>query len=79
MLSELLHNDDLNLFLYLKFFFFFYVYIQVFVRRSVQEKSTDEITSQEKASRNGLPIIRRSKLLIVDLAGSERVDKSGAS
>lgn len=58
---------------------FFNVYVQVFVRRSVQEKSTDEITSQEKASGNGLPIIRRSKLLIVDLAGSERVDKSGAS
>ncbi|KAK9913187.1 hypothetical protein M0R45_037011 [Rubus argutus] len=52
--------------------------LMVFVRRSVQEKSTDEITSQEKAFRNVLPIIQRSKLLIVDLAGSERVDKSGS-
>ncbi|KAM5555936.1 kinesin-like protein KIN-UC [Rosa sericea] len=52
--------------------------LMVFIRRSVEDKSTDEIISQEKASRNGLPIIRRSKLLIVDLAGSERVDKSGS-
>nr|XP_011469637.1 PREDICTED: armadillo repeat-containing kinesin-like protein 1 isoform X2 [Fragaria vesca subsp. vesca] len=52
--------------------------LMVFIRRSVEEKSTDEIISQEKALRNGLPIIRRSKLLIVDLAGSERVDKSGS-
>ncbi|KAL6123914.1 hypothetical protein ACLB2K_076430 [Fragaria x ananassa] len=52
--------------------------LMVFIRRSVEEKSTDEIISQEKALRNSLPIIRRSKLLIVDLAGSERVDKSGS-
>ncbi|CAN1785575.1 Kinesin-like protein KIN-UC [Linum perenne] len=26
---------------------------------------------------NGLPRVRKSKMLIVDLAGSERIDKSG--
>ncbi|TQD82331.1 hypothetical protein C1H46_032104 [Malus baccata] len=58
--------------------------LMVFVRRSVQENGTDEIASQEKASRadlsvrHGAPIVRKSKLLIVDLAGSERIDKSGS-
>ena len=26
---------------------------------------------------NGIPMIRKSKLLVVDLAGSERINKSG--
>ncbi|XP_050156087.1 kinesin-like protein KIN-UC isoform X2 [Malus sylvestris] len=58
--------------------------LMVFVRRSVQENATDEITSQEKtfradlSVRSGVPVVRKSKLLIVDLAGSERIDKSGS-
>ncbi|KAM1594698.1 hypothetical protein ACFX15_000995 [Malus domestica] len=58
--------------------------LMVFVCRSVQENATDEITSQEKtfradlSVRSGVPVVRKSKLLIVDLAGSERIDKSGS-
>ncbi|KAM7265673.1 hypothetical protein ACFE04_003356 [Oxalis oulophora] len=58
--------------------------LMVYVRRSANRKTEDEITSQEKDinSRSphaeGVPIVRKSKLLIVDLAGSERVNKSGS-
>lgn len=51
----------------------------------MHEKVNDEINSQEKGTKsdlfdgNGIPIVRKSKLLIVDLAGSERIDKSGLS
>ncbi|PON34472.1 Kinesin-like protein [Trema orientale] len=51
------------------------------VRRPVRENVKDGLISQEKdssSSSNGIPIVRKSKLLIVDLAGSERVDKSGS-
>ncbi|PON32787.1 Kinesin-like protein [Parasponia andersonii] len=51
------------------------------VRRPVHENVKDGLISQEKvssSSSNGIPIVRKSKLLIVDLAGSERVDKSGS-
>lgn len=54
--------------------------LQVNVRRPVHENVKDGDTSLEKvssSSTNGIPIVRKSKLLIVDLAGSERVDKSG--
>ncbi|KAL4621528.1 hypothetical protein ACB092_06G234800 [Castanea dentata] len=58
--------------------------LMVHIRRSVHEKGNDEIDSQEKGTKsdlfdgNGIPIVRKSKLLIVDLAGSERIDKSGS-
>ncbi|XP_050250046.1 kinesin-like protein KIN-UC isoform X1 [Quercus robur] len=58
--------------------------LMVHIRRSVHEKVNDEINSQEKGTKsdlfdgNGIPIVRKSKLLIVDLAGSERIDKSGS-
>ncbi|KAM4104819.1 hypothetical protein ACJW30_06G187200 [Castanea mollissima] len=58
--------------------------LMVHIRRSVHEKGNDEINSQEKGTKsdlfdgNGIPIVRKSKLLIVDLAGSERIDKSGS-
>jgi hypothetical protein len=57
--------------------------LQVHVRRSINQKAGDETASQEKdvksnlAGGNGLPRVRKSKLLVVDLAGSERLDKSG--
>ena len=57
--------------------------LQVYVRRSINQKAEDETTSQEKdvksniSGGNGIPRVRKSKLLIVDLAGSERLDKSG--
>lgn len=60
-------------------------FLQVHIRRSIHEKVNDEINSQEKGTKsdlfdgNGIPIVRKSKLLIVDLAGSERIDKSGLS
>ncbi|KAF9674909.1 hypothetical protein SADUNF_Sadunf10G0176400 [Salix dunnii] len=59
-------------------------YIQVHVRRSINQKAEDATTSQEKdvksnlSGGNGIPRVRKSKLLIVDLAGSERLDKSGS-
>ncbi|CAK7325416.1 unnamed protein product [Dovyalis caffra] len=58
--------------------------LMVYVRRSLNQKAEDEIASQEKdvksnlAGCNGIPRVRKSKLLIVDLAGSERLDKSGS-
>ncbi|CAN1339449.1 Kinesin-like protein KIN-UC [Linum perenne] len=50
----------------------------VFVRRSVPEKVEDETGAVPDLPRNGLPRVRKSKMLIVDLAGSERIDKSGS-
>ncbi|CAN1780271.1 Kinesin-like protein KIN-UC, partial [Linum perenne] len=50
----------------------------VFVRRSVTEKVEDETGVVPDLPRNGLPRVRKSKMLIVDLAGSERIDKSGS-
>ncbi|KAH8497339.1 hypothetical protein H0E87_019857 [Populus deltoides] len=58
--------------------------LMVYVRRSINQKAEDETTSQEKdvksnlSDGNGIPRVRKSKLLIVDLAGSERLDKSGS-
>ncbi|KAL9351461.1 hypothetical protein Peur_054141 [Populus x canadensis] len=58
--------------------------LMVYVRRSINQKAEDETTSQEKdvksnlSGGNGIPRVRKSKLLIVDLAGSERLDKSGS-
>ncbi|KAI9389371.1 hypothetical protein POPTR_008G035400v4 [Populus trichocarpa] len=58
--------------------------LMVHVRRSINQKAGDETASQEKdvksnlAGGNGLPRVRKSKLLVVDLAGSERLDKSGS-
>ncbi|KAJ6892465.1 kinesin-like protein KIN-UC isoform X2 [Populus alba x Populus x berolinensis] len=58
--------------------------LMVYVRRSVNQKAEDETTSEEKdvksnlSGGNGIPRVRKSKLLIVDLAGSERLDKSGS-
>ncbi|KAM6584399.1 hypothetical protein CsatB_011401 [Cannabis sativa] len=55
--------------------------LMVTVRRPVNENVKDGLNLQEKVSSpssNGVPIVRKSKLLIVDLAGSERVDKSGS-
>lgn len=57
--------------------------LQVHVRRSINQKAEDATTSQENdvksnlSGGNGIPRVRKSKLLIVDLAGSERLDKSG--
>ncbi|PSR92994.1 Kinesin-like protein [Actinidia chinensis var. chinensis] len=57
--------------------------LMVQVRRSVHEEEKDA-PFQEKDSKkdlsncHGIPIVRKSKLLIVDLAGSERLDKSGS-
>ncbi|CAN1780267.1 Kinesin-like protein KIN-UC [Linum perenne] len=51
----------------------------VFVRRSVTEKVEDETGVVPDLPRNGLPRVRKSKMLIVDLAGSERIDKSGSA
>ncbi|CAN1238294.1 Kinesin-like protein KIN-UC [Linum grandiflorum] len=51
----------------------------VFVRRSVPAKVEDELFVVPDLPRsNGLPRVRKSKMLIVDLAGSERIDKSGS-
>ncbi|KAL5569393.1 hypothetical protein UlMin_025968 [Ulmus minor] len=58
--------------------------LMVCVRRPVRENVYNGITSGENVSRtnssgsNGIPKVRKSKLLIVDLAGSERLDKSGS-
>lgn len=58
--------------------------LMVFVRKSINENVKDQVFSQEKVTRsgipgsNGIPTVRKSKLLIVDLAGSERLDKSGS-
>lgn len=55
------------------------LFYKVYVRRSIHEK----IDGQGKMEKNdlpgdkGIPMVRKSKLLIVDLAGSERLDKSG--
>ncbi|CAN1780262.1 Kinesin-like protein KIN-UC [Linum perenne] len=46
--------------------------------RSVTEKVEDETGVVPDLPRNGLPRVRKSKMLIVDLAGSERIDKSGS-
>lgn len=59
-----------------------YFSLKVYVRRSVSIK--DEMGLQdgrttESADNIGIPVVRKSKLLIVDLAGSERIDKSGLS
>ncbi|KAG6760399.1 hypothetical protein POTOM_036917 [Populus tomentosa] len=61
-----------------------FLVLQVSVRRSINQKAEDDTTSQEKdvksnlSGGNGIPRVRKSKLLIVDLAGSERLDKSGS-
>ncbi|KAG5237767.1 armadillo repeat-containing kinesin protein [Salix suchowensis] len=58
--------------------------LMVHVRRSINQKAEDATTSQENdvksnlSGGNGIPRVRKSKLLIVDLAGSERLDKSGS-
>ncbi|XP_015581130.1 kinesin-like protein KIN-UC isoform X4 [Ricinus communis] len=56
--------------------------LMVYVRRSIHQKLEDETTSQDSKSdlpsSNGIPRVRKGKLLIVDLAGSERLDKSGS-
>ncbi|KAJ6720233.1 CENTROMERE PROTEIN E [Salix viminalis] len=58
--------------------------LMVQVRRSINQKAEDATTSQENdvksnlSGGNGIPRVRKSKLLIVDLAGSERLDKSGS-
>jgi len=57
--------------------------LQVRARRSINQKAGDETVSQEKDVKsnlvggNGLPRVRKSKLLIVDLVESERIAKSG--
>uniref|UniRef100_A0A2C9VY08 Kinesin-like protein n=1 Tax=Manihot esculenta TaxID=3983 RepID=A0A2C9VY08_MANES len=55
--------------------------LMVYVRRSIHQK-VDEINAQgtmtDLVGGNGIPRVRKSKLLIVDLAGSERLDKSGS-
>lgn len=62
----------------------FLLILQVYVRRHAHEKEETEFSLQVKDTRsdlptagNGIPTVRKSKLLIVDLAGSERLDKSG--
>ena len=58
---------------------------QVYVRRAVSKRNEDMTASQGNANDhaidilggNGIPMIRKSKLLVVDLAGSERINKSG--
>ncbi|XP_065870855.1 kinesin-like protein KIN-UC isoform X2 [Euphorbia lathyris] len=54
----------------------------VYLRRSIHQKVEDDIPPQDRKTdalgSNGIPRVRKSKLLIVDLAGSERVDKSGS-
>ncbi|KAJ4834636.1 hypothetical protein Tsubulata_020203 [Turnera subulata] len=57
--------------------------LMVYVRRSVNQRTEDGITPEENLVTNlqvgnGIPRVRKSKLLIVDLAGSERLDKSGS-
>ncbi|CAI0442652.1 unnamed protein product [Linum tenue] len=53
--------------------------LMVFVRRSVPQKSEDEIGVVPNLPRgNDLCKVRKSKMLIVDLAGSERIDKTGS-
>ncbi|KAJ6986823.1 kinesin-like protein KIN-UC [Populus alba x Populus x berolinensis] len=58
--------------------------LMVHARRSINQKAGDETVSQEKDVKsnlvggNGLPRVRKSKLLIVDLAGSETLEKSGS-
>ncbi|XP_020536971.1 kinesin-like protein KIN-UC isoform X2 [Jatropha curcas] len=55
--------------------------LMVYVRRSIHQ-NVDEINSQDEKTElpgiNGIPRVRKSKLLLVDLAGSERLDKSGS-
>ncbi|CAI0442656.1 unnamed protein product [Linum tenue] len=54
--------------------------LMVFVRRSVPQKSEDEIGVVPNLPRgNDLCKVRKSKMLIVDLAGSERIDKTGSA
>ncbi|KAL9365569.1 hypothetical protein Peur_043442 [Populus x canadensis] len=58
--------------------------LMVRARRSINQKAGDETVSQEKDVKsnlvggNGLPRVRKSKLLIVDLVESERIAKSGS-
>ncbi|KAL0557260.1 hypothetical protein IC582_005786 [Cucumis melo] len=60
--------------------------LMVYVRRAVSKRNEDMTASQGNANDhaidilggNGIPMIRKSKLLVVDLAGSERINKSGS-
>ncbi|KAJ8766097.1 hypothetical protein K2173_020613 [Erythroxylum novogranatense] len=58
--------------------------LMVYVRRPIHQDAEDEIfprdedRSSDLTGGNGIPRVRKSKLLIVDLAGSERLDKSGS-
>ncbi|GFZ14700.1 armadillo/beta-catenin repeat family protein [Actinidia rufa] len=57
--------------------------LMVQVWRSVHEEEKDAPFQEKDSKRDlsncyGIPIVRKSKLLIVDLAGSERLDKSGS-
>ncbi|XP_052184340.1 kinesin-like protein KIN-UC isoform X3 [Diospyros lotus] len=57
--------------------------LMVNIRRSVHEEENDTPIQENNSGKDfsnsvGIPIIRKSKLLIVDLAGSERLDKSGS-
>lgn len=60
--------------------------LMVYVRRAVSKRNEDMTASQVNMNDNavdilggnGIPMIRKSKLLVVDLAGSERINKSGS-
>ncbi|XP_022923750.1 kinesin-like protein KIN-UC isoform X1 [Cucurbita moschata] len=58
--------------------------LMVYVRRAASKKNEDMATTQghdhtvDFLGGNGIPMIRKSKLLVVDLAGSERINKSGS-
>nr|QWT43297.1 kinesin-related protein KIN1C [Citrullus lanatus] len=61
--------------------------LMVYVRRAVSKRNEDMTASQVNMNDNavdilggnGIPMIRKSKLLVVDLAGSERINKSGSA
>ncbi|XP_038885517.1 kinesin-like protein KIN-UC [Benincasa hispida] len=60
--------------------------LMVYVRRAVSKRNEDMTAFQGNVNDhaidilggNGIPMIRKSKLLVVDLAGSERINKSGS-
>ncbi|XP_022134077.1 kinesin-like protein KIN-UC isoform X2 [Momordica charantia] len=58
--------------------------LMVYVRRAVSKRIEDRTISLENDNAvdvlggDGIPIVRKSKLLVVDLAGSERINKSGS-
>ncbi|KAG7016334.1 Kinesin-like protein KIN-UC [Cucurbita argyrosperma subsp. argyrosperma] len=58
--------------------------LMVYVRRAISKRIEDMTASHGNDNAvdilggNGVPMIRKSKLLIVDLAGSERINKSGS-